>query len=39
VLGVYELDGDEFRICYAPPGKERPKDFSAKAGTGHRLEA
>jgi uncharacterized protein (TIGR03067 family) len=36
VLGIYELDGDEFRICYAPPGKDRPKDFSAKAGTGHR---
>jgi uncharacterized protein (TIGR03067 family) len=36
VLGIYELDGDQFRICYAPPGKDRPKDFSAKAGTGHR---
>jgi uncharacterized protein (TIGR03067 family) len=36
VLGVYELDGDQFRICYAPPGKDRPRDFSARAGTGHR---
>jgi len=35
VLGIYELDGDEFKICYAAPGKDRPKDFSAKAGTGH----
>jgi len=36
VLGIYELDGNEFKICYAPPGKDRPKDFSAKAGTGYR---
>jgi uncharacterized protein (TIGR03067 family) len=36
VLGIYELDGDEFKICYAPPGKPRPKDFTAKAGSGHR---
>jgi len=37
VLGIYELDGNEFRLCYAPPGKDRPKDFSAKAGTGNRF--
>jgi len=35
VLGIYELDGDEFKICYAAPGKDRPKDFSAKEGTGY----
>ncbi len=36
VLGIYQLKGDEFRICYAPPGKDRPKGFAAKAGSGHR---
>jgi len=35
VLGIYELTTDEFKICYAPPGKARPKNFSAKAGTGY----
>ncbi len=37
VLGIYVLDGDEFKICYALPGKDRPEKFSAKAGTGYRL--
>lgn len=37
VLGIYELDGNEFTICYAPPGKDRPKNFSAKAGMGYHL--
>jgi uncharacterized protein (TIGR03067 family) len=35
VLGIYEVDGDEFRICYHPAGKERPKDFTASAGSGN----
>src|SRR5262245_46703706 len=25
-LGIYELDGDLKKVCFAPPGKERPKD-------------
>jgi uncharacterized protein (TIGR03067 family) len=37
VLGIYDLGREEFRLCYALPGKERPKEFSAKAGTGHRF--
>jgi uncharacterized protein (TIGR03067 family) len=36
VLGIYELEGDTFKICYALPGKDRPRDFSAGAGTGLR---
>jgi uncharacterized protein (TIGR03067 family) len=35
VLGIYELDGDTFKICYAPPERDRPRDFSAPAGSGH----
>jgi uncharacterized protein (TIGR03067 family) len=34
LLGIYRLDGDEFTLCFAAPGKERPKDFTTKAGTG-----
>jgi penicillin amidase len=33
-LGIYELDGDTFRSCFASPGKERPTDFSTSAGDG-----
>jgi uncharacterized protein (TIGR03067 family) len=37
LLGIYEIDGDTFRACFAPPGKERPKDFDCKADSGHTL--
>jgi uncharacterized protein (TIGR03067 family) len=33
-LGVYEIEGDTFRVCIARPGDGRPADFSAKAGSG-----
>ena len=32
LLGIYELDGDTLKICFAEPGKERPTDFTSKAG-------
>lgn len=37
VQGIYELDGDNFKVCFAEPGKDRPKEFSTKSGTGHIL--
>jgi uncharacterized protein (TIGR03067 family) len=37
VLGIYELGDDTRKLCYAEPGKGRPSDFSASAGTGHTL--
>jgi uncharacterized protein (TIGR03067 family) len=30
-LGIYELDGDTFRSCFAPVGKDRPTEFATKA--------
>jgi uncharacterized protein (TIGR03067 family) len=33
--GIYELHDDTFKICYAGPGKDRPTEFSAKAGSGN----
>lgn len=32
--GIYQLDGDTLKLCYVMPGGERPKEFSAKAGSG-----
>jgi uncharacterized protein (TIGR03067 family) len=32
-LGIYAMDKDELKICYAEPGAERPKDFESKAGS------
>jgi len=36
-LGIYEFEGDAFRVCIARPGDERPTEFSAKAGSGRTL--
>src|SRR5262249_49480268 len=38
MLGIYELSGDHLRVCYAVPGRERPRDFKPKAGSGHTLQ-
>jgi uncharacterized protein (TIGR03067 family) len=29
-LGIYELDGDTVKFCFAAPGKDRPTEFTAK---------
>jgi uncharacterized protein (TIGR03067 family) len=31
-LGIYELDGDTFKSCFAAPDTERPTEFSTKTG-------
>jgi uncharacterized protein (TIGR03067 family) len=36
-LGIYELDGDTLKFCFAAPGKERPTDFTAREGSGRTL--
>ena len=37
-LGIYELDGDTWKICLGLAGKRRPTKFAAEKGTGHALE-
>jgi uncharacterized protein (TIGR03067 family) len=29
-LGIYELDGDTVKFCFAVPGEDRPTEFTAK---------
>lgn len=36
-LGIYELDGDTYRYCLAPPGKPRPTAFASPPGSGLSL--
>ena len=36
-FGIMELENDAWRVCTAPPGAPRPKDFSCAAGSGHTL--
>jgi len=36
--GIYELDGEKFKVCYGSPGADkRPSGFEAKAGSGLTL--
>jgi len=37
-LGIYEFVDDGYRVCFAEPGKDHPKDFSAKSGSGNNLQ-
>ena len=31
LLGIYELDGDTVKFCFAGPDQERPKEFKTEA--------
>jgi uncharacterized protein (TIGR03067 family) len=35
--GIYELEGETYKACLAVPGRERPKEFASKPGSGHVL--
>ena len=37
LLGIYEIDGNTIRTCYATAGKDRPTEFSSKKGSEHTL--
>ena len=34
ILGIYKFEKDQFTVCFAPAGKDRPKEFAIKAGAG-----
>jgi uncharacterized protein (TIGR03067 family) len=35
---IYEwLGDDQYRVCFAPPGKDRPTEFKTRPGSGHTL--
>jgi uncharacterized protein (TIGR03067 family) len=36
-LGIYEIDGNTRRLCFALPGKARPTEFGFQPGSGHIL--
>lgn len=36
--GVFELDGDRFRLCLGLVGSRRPQGFATSPGSGHALE-
>jgi uncharacterized protein (TIGR03067 family) len=38
LAGIYELNGDTYKVCLDPNGKDRPKEFATKEGSAHVLE-
>jgi uncharacterized protein (TIGR03067 family) len=36
-LGIYEVNGDTFKSCFAAAGAERPKDFTSQSNDGRTL--
>ncbi len=36
-LGIYEVNGDTVKFCFAAPEKDRPTEFTAKEGSGWTL--
>jgi uncharacterized protein (TIGR03067 family) len=37
-LGIYELDGDNLKICLSLAGSTRPTEFASKPGSGFAFE-
>ena len=37
LLGIYELTDDSYKVCFGPPGGERPTEFASKPGSKVRL--
>jgi hypothetical protein len=36
-LGIYELDGDDVKYCFADPGNPRPTDFTTRGKIGYTV--
>jgi uncharacterized protein (TIGR03067 family) len=36
-LGIYELNGDSVKYCFADPGKQRPTDFTTRGKSGYTV--
>jgi uncharacterized protein (TIGR03067 family) len=37
MLGIYELDGDTYKVCIGAPGIDRPTEFVSKPDSNHGL--
>lgn len=38
MLGIYELNGDSYKVCFAPPGKPRLSEVASNPGSGYILQ-
>lgn len=38
MLGIYALDENSYKVCFAPVGKPRPSEFGSTPGSGQILQ-
>ena len=38
MLGIYEIDADSYKVCFAPIGKSRPSEFASTRGNRQILQ-
>jgi uncharacterized protein (TIGR03067 family) len=38
MLGIYEIDEDSYKVCFAPAGALRPREFASMPGTAQILQ-
>jgi uncharacterized protein (TIGR03067 family) len=38
MLGIYQLDANRYKVCFAPTGKPRPSEFASEPGSGNLLQ-
>src|SRR5262245_34096818 len=36
--GIYELEGDNYKVCFAPVSKPGPSEFASESGSGNILQ-
>jgi len=39
MLGIYRVEENGYKVCFAPAGKPRPTEFSSTAGSGYILQS
>ena len=39
MLGIYALEENGYKVCFAPPRKPRPTDMSSAPGSGYILQS
>jgi uncharacterized protein (TIGR03067 family) len=39
MLGIYRLEENGYKVCFAPAGKPRPTEFTSTPGSGYILQA
>ena len=39
MLGIYALEENGYKVCFAPAGKPRPTEFSSAPGSGYILQS